>query len=107
MDLLQSLSKSLDTIQTNFICIVCNLTYHKSWYNIKQKKCFFCTHFVPVRDTRLQLFRYAEWYFIKSGLDHPSEFYKEYVQNANRWCERFQIPPTKDANDLEKELQAY
>jgi hypothetical protein len=103
---LQSLSKSLDAIQSNFICTVCHLTYHKSWYIKSNKTCLFCNHFLQVNSARATIYRYAEWWYIKSGEEDQAAFYKKYVQNANRWCDRFQIPVTKESRELERELES-
>ena len=95
------IAKELNAIQSNYICKVCNLTYPKKW---TKHVCLFCTHFLPVRDTRYIILKECEWHFIKSGEDDHVQFYKEYMEYATKWCDRFHIPSKKEDKDLEKEL---
>jgi len=100
------IAKELKAIQTKCICSTCNITYPKAWYNTTYKMCFYCTHFLPMRDTRYSILHMCEWYFIKSGNDEINRdvFYKEYVEYASLWCNKFGIISKKEDKELEKEL---
>ena len=100
---LNSMTKSLNAIQTDIICRICNESYPKKW--CKGPLCFYCKNFLPHRDTRYSILKDIEWYFIKSGEDNRYTFYNEYINYLNKWCTHFQISYLKEEMSLEIELR--
>lgn len=55
--------------------------------------CIFCENFNPFRDTHLTIIKKMYLLYIKSGEDYK-EFCKTYIENIQRWCNKFKIIPT-------------
>jgi len=105
MDGMLSMKYALNAIQhTHTTCRICHLTYSRAWS--KETLCFFCAHFLPLRDTRYSILKDIEWYFIKSGEDDRHAYYNQYIDYLTRWCERFKMGYQKGDRALEEELRA-
>ena len=72
----------------NTKCTICRIEYDDKWCN---ETCFFCTHFNPWRDTYSKISNEMYWYYIKSGDHEKKEYYTAYLENLNKWCNKFNI----------------
>jgi hypothetical protein len=91
-------------LQDKFHCINCKLEYPKKWCKDDKTTCFYCTHFLPMRDTYYSILKDIEWYFIRSGEDNRQEYYTAYLENLKKWSNRFHVFPTKSDLRYEQDL---
>lgn len=57
-------------------------------------ECIFCKNFNPCRDTYTTMIKEMYWLYIKSGEDYK-EFCTNYIENMQRWCNKFKIIPSE------------
>lgn len=89
------------SIQTHLICQNCKQTYLKKW--CKDEICLFCTHYLPMRDTYFSILRDIDWQFLKSGESDREVFYNDFLDNLEKWSQRFHVLPTKqDLKEVEE-----
>jgi hypothetical protein len=100
-----ALSKITFEIQDTYDCSTCRQKYNKKWCKTDNTTCFFCTKFLPVRDTRQSILKDIDWWYLKSGESVRRTYYNEFIDNLNRWCEVFGIPKTRDDALLEEDLR--
>lgn len=84
----------MTAFQDNFQCINCKQEYPKKWCKNDKTTCFYCTNFLPMRDTYYTILRDIEWYFNRSGEDNRKEYYTAYLDNLKKWSNRFHVFPT-------------
>ena len=84
-------------------CTICRIEYDKKWCN---EICFFCTHFNPCRDTYDTFVKDLYWNYIKSGED-KKEYYTSYLENLQKWCNKFNIIKTKNEEKEENYILQF
>jgi hypothetical protein len=102
---MSKLLKATAALQEDFKCLNCKQVYKKKWCSDEQKPCFFCKNFLPMRDTYQSILRDIDWWFLKSGEYDRTSFYPEFLDNLRLWANRFHVFPTKQDQELEKELR--
>jgi len=108
VDSLSYMSKLLTTIksiQEDFTCSNCKQIYKKKWCKNDTKPCYFCTNFLPIRDTYTSILKDMDWWYLKSGETSRKEFYNEFLDNLSKWAERFHVFPTKQDLKTIEELR--
>jgi hypothetical protein len=69
--------------------------------------CLFCKTYAPHPYVYATLLRDAEWYSLKHGLLETQErqdFYNDYIDAAQQWCQVYGISATRDDKIREREL---
>jgi hypothetical protein len=102
---MSKLFKSIQAIQEDFTCLNCKQVYKKKWCKDEKNPCYFCKNFLPMRDTYQSILREHDWHFLKSGEYDRESFYPEFLDNLKIWANRFHVFPTKQDQELEKELR--
>lgn len=100
------LSKITAQIQDTFECSMCHIKHNKKWCKADNTQCFFCTQFIPFRDTRRKILNNIEWWFLKSGETSRREYYNTYINHLDNWCKVFNILKTRDDMLYEDELRS-
>ena len=85
-------------------CMQCQSTYPKKWYHFSQNRCFFC-HTFPIDHTKYHMLQDMEWQWIRSGESNRKEYYQEYIEYLNQWCNAFHITSDKKDQQLEAEIR--
>ena len=85
-------------------CMQCQSTYPKKWYHFSQNRCFFC-HTFHVYDTKYVMLQDMDWQWIRSGESNRKEYYQEYIEYLNQWCNAFHITSDKKDQQLEAEIR--
>ena len=91
-------------IQEMSKCNTCSQEYGRKWCKDDNSMCFYCTNFLPMRDTYASILKDIDWFYIKSGETSRPEFYKAYIDNLQKWSARFHVLPTKQDKKDEEEL---
>ncbi len=66
----------------------------------------FCTHYMPMRESRLQMLTDAYQRFLWAAWNNEADFYKIHVPYLKAWCEHWHIPETaEEAAATEKLLK--
>lgn len=99
------LSKITFQIQDTFTCSTCSQKYSKKWCKTDKEPCFFCSKFLPFRDTRNSILKDIDWWYLKSGESVRRTYYNEFIDNLNNWCLAFGVPKTRDDMLLEDDLR--
>ena len=73
-------------------CPSCFVYYTKKWCKNTDTDCFFCTNFVPYKDTYKYIRNNIDWYYINSDDDNHALFCKEFKYNLKRWINEFPKP---------------
>lgn len=88
-------------------CTNCKQEYKTTrWWFTNSKLCLFCTHYLPMRDTKLNILQQINHHYYMSGEYTITNYYKEYLDNVNKWCEKWHIQTTRQELALEKMLRA-
>jgi hypothetical protein len=102
---MSKLLKITKAIQEDFNCPNCKQYYKKKWCSDETKPCYFCTDYVPIRDTYTSILRDIDWKYLKSGETSRKEFYNEFLDNLSKWGTRFSVTPTKQDLKTIEELR--
>ena len=102
---MSKLFKVTKALQEDFKCKNCKQEYTKKWCKDDDASCFFCTNFLPMRDTYQSILKEIDWYFIKSGEYDRESYYPEFLDNLRVWAKRFHVFPTKQDQKTEDELR--
>ncbi len=92
-------------LQEVFKCKNCNQEYSKKWCKDDGASCFYCTNFLPMRDTYASILKNIDWYYLKSGEISRPEYYNSFLDNLQKWSQRFYVLPTKQDKRDEEELR--
>jgi hypothetical protein len=103
---MSKLLQEMKCAQEQFRCNNCLQEYGKKWCRDDDATCFYCTNFLPMRDTYKSILKDIDWYYMKSGETSRPEFYKAYLDNLQKWSARFHVFPTKQDKQDEEELRA-
>jgi hypothetical protein len=91
------------------ICKNCKQNYDKKWYittdNRTTTHCFFCTNFLPMRDTYSSILLGIELNFMMSGEISRREYYNNFLDNLYKWSSWFNVFPTEEDKIYEKDLR--
>jgi len=92
------------SMQTVINCSNCKQMYEKKW--CKDDMCLFCRDYLPMRDTYFSILRDIDWQFMRSGESSRPVFYNAFLDNLDKWSQRFHVMPTKqdlkEAEELRK-----
>ncbi len=102
---MSKLLKIMKAMQEDFKCINCKQLYKKKWCSDETKPCYFCTLYLPMRDTYTSILRDMDWWYLKSGETSRKEFYNEFLDNLSKWANRFHVFPTKQDLKTIEELR--
>jgi len=102
---MSKLFKATKAIQEDFKCANCVQFYKRKWMQKDDTHCYFCTKFLPMRDTYSSILKDIDWHFLKSGEYNRESFYPDFLDNLKKWTTRFSITPTKEDLLLEEELR--
>jgi hypothetical protein len=84
-------------------CTFCNCLYNLKWMN--DSHCYFCSEFLPVRDTFSSIITEIDTHYLLSGYTSRKRYYNEFLDGLNKWCDRFRIMHTDDDKKKEVELR--
>lgn len=99
----ENIKKVIQSIQTNFTCTNCHQCYDNFWAKPDTKNCFFCTNFMPMRDTYATILKDLDWWFLKSGETSRSRYYTNFLDNLEKWGNQFHVfPTTTDKREIEE-----
>lgn len=93
-------------LQTEFTCKNCHQHYPKKWCKEEDTLCYFCTHFLPMRDTYTTILKDIDWHYYRSGETTKSEFVKQFLDNLAKWAQRFHVLKSKQDEKTIEELRA-
>lgn len=93
------------SLQDIFKCKNCKEEYGKKWCKEDNELCFFCINFLPMRDTYSSILKNIDWYYLKSGEISRPEYYNAFLDNLQKWSNRFHVLPTKQDKKDEDELR--
>jgi hypothetical protein len=103
---MSKLFKSITAIQEDFTCINCKQVYKKKWCKDDKNPCYFCTLYLPMRDDYTSILRDIDWQYLKSGEISRREFYNEFLDNLEKWSQKFHVFPTKQDLKIVEELRS-
>jgi hypothetical protein len=106
---LSDLAMALPKNYTLFQCSHCKLLHEKKWMtqsSSMMSTCFFCSMLRSPKITRYALLKEIEWFYIRSGETNRREFYEDYLNQVERWCDNFKIPHTELSISLEHDLRS-
>jgi len=92
-------------------CNCCKQTYSELWYHkfkgdtTDKNSCYFCSKFLPIRNTKTDILNNIENAFLWSGYTSRYEYYNLYINHCNKWCEHWSIKTTDDELKQENELR--
>jgi len=89
------MSKLLKTNQEDHLCLNCKQYYKHRWCKDETKPCFFCTMYLPMRDTIYSILKNIHLLYLKSGEISCKEYYNDFLDNLNKWAINFHVFPTK------------
>lgn len=101
-----ALRKYTKSLQEMFKCSNCKIEYKKQWCKEDNGLCFYCTNFLPMRDTYNSILRDIELWYYRQGESDREIYYKEFLDNLKMWAEKFSVRPTKNDIKLEEELRS-
>jgi hypothetical protein len=102
---MSKLFKITQTIQEDFACLNCKQTYKKKWCSSDNAPCYFCTLYLPMKDTYTSILQELDWRYLKSGETSRKEYYNDFLNNLNKWATRFHVFPTKQDLKTIEELR--
>lgn len=97
------LARITHQIQTEFKCANCKQQYERRWCKTDNATCYFCTHFLPMRDTYTSILKDMDWWYLKSGETSRPRFYGAFLDNLKKWSDRFHVfPSAMDIKTIEE-----
>ena len=102
---LSELMKATQRIQTEFQCTNCKNLYEKFWCKEDHTFCYFCTHFLPMRDTYASILKDIDIWYLKSGEISRVRFYNNFLNNLKKWSDKFHVFPTAADVKIIEELR--
>lgn len=92
-------------LQEMFKCSNCKNEYKKQWCKEDNGLCFYCTKFLPMRDSYSSILKDIEWYYYRQGETSRKVYYNEFLDNLEKWATRFSVLPTKQDLKTIEELR--
>ncbi len=84
-------------------CKCCKESYLTKWFKTKDgDTCFFCTNFLPMRDTKTTILNAIDHHFLWSGEISRKEYYNHFLDGLNIWCNHWHVS-TSTADKITEE----
>ncbi len=87
-------------------CKCCKESYLTKWFKTKDgDTCFFCTNFLPMRDTKTTILNAIDHHFLWSGEDSRKEYYNSFLDGLNVWCDHWHVSTSTADKTTEETLR--
>lgn len=83
---------TIENIQYGIQCPTCFVYFNKKWCENDETSCFFCSNFVPSRDTYNSFMDDIDWYYINSNEYDYKLYCKEFKYNFEHWMSEISRP---------------